>query len=137
MPPVEDRWVALTMRQTHVGGDKLFVDFAGDTVPVIVDRPTGEARRAQIFVAARTRFGLSGYTWNLRLRRRPGESCWSNGYCMARAMHGLAAAQPDLTPTPVDPTPVAKWCASSFNSRRQPLALLANDAATDGQHGRR
>jgi hypothetical protein len=24
------------MRQTHVGGDKLFVDYAGDTVPVIV-----------------------------------------------------------------------------------------------------
>src|SRR5215472_3512870 len=34
------RWEAklsLTMRQTHVGGDKLFVDYAGDTVPVIVD----------------------------------------------------------------------------------------------------
>jgi hypothetical protein len=24
------------------GGDKLFVDYAGDTVPVIVDRLTGE-----------------------------------------------------------------------------------------------
>jgi hypothetical protein len=39
------------MRQTHVGGDKLFVDYAGDTVPVIVDRLTGETRPAQIFVA--------------------------------------------------------------------------------------
>ena len=28
----------VTMRQTHLGGDKLFVDYAGDTVPVIVDR---------------------------------------------------------------------------------------------------
>jgi transposase len=28
------------MRQTHVGGDKLFVDYAGDTVPVIIDRLT-------------------------------------------------------------------------------------------------
>jgi transposase len=27
----------VTMRQTHLGGDKLFVDYAGDTVPVIVD----------------------------------------------------------------------------------------------------
>ena len=55
---------------------------------------------------------------------------------MARAMHGLAAAQPDLTPTRVDPTPVVKWCASSFNSQQQPLALLflADGAATDGQH---
>jgi transposase len=39
------------MRQTHVGGDKLFVDYAGDTVPVIIDRLTGEVRAAQIFVA--------------------------------------------------------------------------------------
>jgi transposase len=37
------------MCQTHVGGDKLFVDDAGDTVPVIVDRLTGEVRQAQIF----------------------------------------------------------------------------------------
>jgi transposase len=43
--------LSVTMRQTHVGGDKLFVDYAGDTVPVIVDRLTGETRAAQIFVA--------------------------------------------------------------------------------------
>jgi hypothetical protein len=43
---------------------------------------------------------------------------------MARAMHGLAAAQPDLTPTPVDPMPVAKWYAFSFDSRR----LLADES---------
>jgi transposase len=39
------------MRQAHIGGDKLFVDYAGDTVPVIVDRLTGQVRAAQIFVA--------------------------------------------------------------------------------------
>ena len=43
--------ISVTMRQTHTGGDKLFVDYAGDTVPVIVDRLTGETRPAQIFVA--------------------------------------------------------------------------------------
>jgi hypothetical protein len=48
------------MRQTHVGGDKLFVDYAGDTVPVIVDRLTGEVRRAQIFVAV---MGASNFTY--------------------------------------------------------------------------
>jgi len=26
----------------HIGGDKLFVDYAGDTVPVIIDRLTGK-----------------------------------------------------------------------------------------------
>jgi len=40
-----------TMRQTHPAGERLFVDYAGQTVPVI-DGATGEARQAQIFVAA-------------------------------------------------------------------------------------
>jgi transposase len=43
--------ISVTMRQTHAVGDKLFVDYAGDTVPVIVDRLTGKIRPAQIFVA--------------------------------------------------------------------------------------
>ena len=47
------------MRQTHAGGDKLFVDYAGDTVPVIVDRLTGKTRPAQIFVAV---LGASNFT---------------------------------------------------------------------------
>lgn len=41
----------LVMRQKHGGGEKLFVDYAGDTVPVVVDRRTGEIRRAHLFVA--------------------------------------------------------------------------------------
>jgi transposase len=48
------------MRQTHVGGDKLFVDYAGATVPVIIDRMTGEVRQAQIFVAV---MGASSFTY--------------------------------------------------------------------------
>jgi transposase len=52
--------LSITMRQTHVGGDKLFVDYAGDTVPVIVDRLTGEVRHAQIFVAV---MGASSFTY--------------------------------------------------------------------------
>ena len=48
------------MRQTHAGGDKLFVDYAGDTVPVIIDRLTGEIRPAQIFVAV---LGASNFTY--------------------------------------------------------------------------
>jgi hypothetical protein len=46
------RWLSVTMRQSHAGGEKLFVDYAGDTVPVIVDQLSGETRPAQIFVAA-------------------------------------------------------------------------------------
>jgi len=52
--------LSVTMRQAHIGGDKLFVDYAGDTVPVIVDRLTGQVRPAQIFVAV---MGASNFTY--------------------------------------------------------------------------
>jgi transposase len=48
-----------TMRQHHVAGDKVFVDYSGKTVP-IVDRLTGEIRPAQLFVAV---LGASNYTY--------------------------------------------------------------------------
>ena len=51
--------VPLTMRQAHVAGDKLFVDFAGQTLAV-VDPATGEARAAQVFVAV---LGASSLTY--------------------------------------------------------------------------
>ena len=38
-----------TMRQTYVAGDKLFVDWGGDTVPII-DPMTGEVHEAHLFV---------------------------------------------------------------------------------------
>jgi transposase len=37
--------------QTHAAGKRLVVDSAGDGVPVVIDRLTGEIRMAQIFVA--------------------------------------------------------------------------------------
>lgn len=49
----------LSMRQTHKVGEKLFVDYSGDGIP-IVDPQTGEIRLAQIFVAV---LGASGYTF--------------------------------------------------------------------------
>ena len=47
------------MRQDHRAGDKLFIDYAGQTVP-IVNRDTGEINQAQIFVAV---LGASNYTY--------------------------------------------------------------------------
>ncbi len=40
------------MRQVHKAGEKLFVDYAGQTMPVIHNNETGEIKDAQIFVAA-------------------------------------------------------------------------------------
>jgi transposase len=48
-----------TMRQTHVAGERLFVDYAGTTLQVI-DAISGEVLSAQLFVAA---LGASSYTF--------------------------------------------------------------------------
>jgi len=60
--------LSVTMRQTHAGGDKLFVDYAGDTVPVIIDRLSGKTQAAQIFVAV---LGASNFTY--------AEASWTQG----------------------------------------------------------
>jgi transposase len=57
--------VDLPMRQQHKAGEKMFVDYCGQTVPV-TDRATGEIHEAQIFVAV---LGASNYTYV--------EACWS------------------------------------------------------------
>ena len=51
--------IDVVMRQTHRAGEKVFVDYAGQTASV-VDRSTGEVRDAQIFVAV---LGASNYTF--------------------------------------------------------------------------
>ena len=48
-----------TMRQAHPAGERMFVDYAGQTVDLI-DGSTGEIRPAQIFVAV---MGASNYTY--------------------------------------------------------------------------
>jgi transposase len=53
------RKLDVTLRQEHRAGEKLFVDYAGQTVP-IVDGSTGEVVQDQIFIAA---LGASNYTF--------------------------------------------------------------------------
>ena len=48
-----------SMRQLHMAGEKLFIDYCGPTVP-IVNPDTGEIRKAQIFVAT---LGASNFTY--------------------------------------------------------------------------
>lgn len=57
------RWkkkLDVSLRQTHKAGEKLFVDYAGQTVPVI-EPETGKVRQAEIFVAV---LGASNYTFS-------------------------------------------------------------------------
>jgi hypothetical protein len=74
------------MRQTHIGGEKVFVDFAGDTIDIF-DPITGEVRAMKLFVAATG--GLE-----LHLRR------------------GLPKREPvRLDRRTCQPVPVFRWCA--------------------------
>ena len=64
-----EKTLSPTMRQTHAAGERLFVDYAGDGVPVVIDRLTGEVRMAQIFVAvlAASSFTFAHASWTQTL----------------------------------------------------------------------
>ena len=83
------RSVSATMRQTHAAGEKLFVDFAGDTAAVI-DPLTGDSRAAHIFVAA---LGASNFTY--------AEARWSEGLADWISAHVNALGAIDGVPKAV------------------------------------
>jgi len=56
---VFERKLSPTMRQHHVAGDKLFVDYSGKKI-TIIDPTTGEVKTAELFVAV---LGASNYTY--------------------------------------------------------------------------
>jgi len=72
-----------SMRLSHKAGEKLFVDYAGQTVPII-DPVTGEIQQAQIFVAT---LGASNYTY---AEAQWGQSLpsWIGGHVRALAFFG-------------------------------------------------
>ena len=76
------------MRQTHLAGDKLFVDFAGQTLAV-VDPATGEVRPAQVFVAV---LGASSLTY-AEARWSQGLADWIGCHVSAFAFFGGVARQ--------------------------------------------
>ena len=108
------RWTEkldLVLRQEHRAGEKLFVDYAGQKVP-ITDPKTGTVTEASIFVAV---LGASSYTfaeasWNQDL------ACWIGSHIRALEFMGACPAllvpdnlktgvqhpcryEPDLNPT--------------------------------------
>jgi transposase len=76
-----------TMRQSHVAGERMFVDYAGTTLEVI-DGSTGEVRTAQLFVAA---LGASSYTY-AEATWTQGLSDWIGSHTRAFAFIGGASA---------------------------------------------
>lgn len=75
----------ITMRQEHRAGEKMFVDYAGSTIPV-VDQGTGEVQHAQIFVAV---LGASNYTF---VEAHPDQTleCFVGGHVHAYEFFGDA-----------------------------------------------
>lgn len=73
------------MRQTHTAGEKLFVDYCGQTVPVI-NAATGEVSDAQVFVAV---LGASNYTFAEATRSQKLED-WIGSHARAFAFFGGA-----------------------------------------------
>ncbi|TDP63938.1 transposase [Roseateles toxinivorans] len=72
-----------SMRQVHVAGEKLFIDYAGDTVPIVA-AGTGEITQAQIFVAV---LGASNYTFVYATPRQTTED-WIGAQVLALEFFG-------------------------------------------------
>lgn len=70
--------IDVVMRQHHRSGEKMFTDFSGDGIDII-DRVTGEVRRAELFVAV---LGASSYTYSEAFdsQKLP---CWIDGHIHA------------------------------------------------------
>jgi len=71
------------MRMVHKAGEKLYVDYAGDTVP-ITDPETGEVSQAHIFVGV---LGASSYTY-AEAQRDQTLPNWIGGHIRAFAFLG-------------------------------------------------
>lgn len=80
------RWkgkLDLVLRQDHRGGDKLFVDHAGQTIP-LTDPRTGEIHQAYLFVGT---LGASNYTYSEASEHRDLPS-WIGSHDRALAFFG-------------------------------------------------
>lgn len=85
------RALPVTLRQSHAPGERLFVDYSGQTV-TIIDVATGEERQAQIFVAV---LGASRYT-DVEATWTQGLGDWIGSH--VRCLEYLGGAPPLLVP---------------------------------------
>lgn len=82
---------AVTMRQVHRAGDKLFVDYSGKK-PHIVDPATGAAIEVELFVAV---FGASNYTY-AEVTRTQTVADWIGSH--VRALHDAGGVPKAIVP---------------------------------------
>jgi transposase len=88
------RWLArqdVVMRLEYAAGERMFVDFAGDTVP-ITDPETGEVWQAQVFVSV---LGASGYLY-VEATRSQDLASWLGAH--ARALECYSGAPKVVVP---------------------------------------
>ena len=105
-----------TMRQVHPAGERLFVDYAGQTID-LVDPGSGEIRPAQIFVAA---MGASNYSY-AEATLTQSLPDWIGAHVRALAFMGGVPAQlvPDNPKVGVDR---ANWYEPGLNRTYLDLA---------------
>ena len=115
-----------TMRQTHPAGERLFVDYAGQTADVI-DGATDEVRRAQIFVAV---LGASNFTYAelggpshcrtgsaAMSARSPAWAGWPGRSC---ATTSRTASQRPAATSPASAEPTRTWQPTTARRSCQP-----------------
>ncbi|HEY0580936.1 MAG TPA: IS21 family transposase [Chloroflexota bacterium] len=107
------RWRArqdVVMRLEYAAGERMFVDFAGDTVPV-TDPETGEIWNAQVFVSV---LGASGYLY-VEATRSQDLASWLGAHTRAVEFYGgtARAVVPDNLKSGVT---VASWYEPELNA---------------------
>ena len=97
------------MRLEYTAGERMFVDFAGDTAPV-TDPDTGEIWNAQVFVSV---LGASGYLY-VEATRSQDLTSWLGAHVRALEFYGGAARAvvPDNLKSGVT---VASWYEPELN----------------------
>jgi len=105
------RWrkqLDVTMRQEHRAGDKLFVDYAGQTVGV-TDPDTGEVTDYQVFVAT---LGASNFTY-VEIHESQKLRLWIGGHMRAFEYFGRRRTRRSRHVTKIPASLRSDWCAQS------------------------
>jgi hypothetical protein len=122
--------IELSMRQTHAPGEKVFVDFAGHTMPVY-DRATGECVQMQIFVAA---MGLSQYIYTEAVGKTAAEFSREQGlnvkslYAWSTTLQTSTAAPEAQRKAGVPrlvPVTVGKWADATSEEEKEQSSSVA------------